>query len=57
MKIGNFTFKPSKQQTRLIDLLPKTKGDPCFFNYLQSRLAHLTIEIVNKDSHFFMLNL
>lgn len=53
MKIGNFTFKPSKEQTRLIDLLPKTKDDPCFFDYLQSRLAHLTIEIVNKDPHFF----
>ena len=53
MKIGNFIFKPSKEQTRLIDLLPKTKDDSCFFDYLQSRLKHLTIEIVKKDPRFF----
>ena len=53
MKIGNFTFKSSKEQTRLIDLLPKTKDDSCFFDYLQSRLKHLTIEIVKKDPYFF----
>lgn len=53
MNIVNFFLKSPKEQTRLIDLLPKTKDTPCFFDYLQSRLAHLTIKIVKKDPNFF----
>jgi len=40
---------------RLIDLLPKSNNEICYFNDLKNKLIELKIEIVNKDSQFFLV--